>query len=105
MQLVITPKPTMQQVMAPMLALQLTFEPLLVDSFIALSVASMKTVFIHHLWSPCSIFEGTNYITWSTNFRPFLQIHGPLPFITDESPLSGDLSHLVWFVSDLGITT
>ena len=76
-----------------------------VQPIVASSSSSMNT-FVHHLQSPCTIFDGTNYVTWSTSFWYFVQMTlpwGHFSFLADDPPLLWDPSHTTWFIKDQAI--
>ena len=61
--------------------------------------------FVYHLLTMCTIFDETNYVTWSSRFWCFLRIHSHLSFLMVDPTPFDDPSHTLWFIENLAITT
>ena len=61
--------------------------------------------FINNLQSPTTLFDGTNYVTWSAAFQRFLEIHGRLSHLTDAPPLLEAPHFSTWVIQDRAVTS
>ena len=61
--------------------------------------------FVNNLQSPTTLFDGTNYVTWSASFRRFLEIHGRLSFLTDDPASTRGSPLHAWVVQDRAVTS
>ncbi|XP_078447656.1 uncharacterized protein LOC144716399 [Wolffia australiana] len=60
--------------------------------------------FITGLQGPTILLDGTNYVTWSAGFCRFLEIHGRLSFLTENSASLEDPRFATWVTQDQAVT-
>ena len=90
----------MQLALPPILVLPPIFTPGQTMKLIVAYLSSSSNTFIYHLHSLCTIFDGTNYVTWSASFQHFLHIYGHLSYLTNDPPPFRDPTHTTLFMED-----
>ena len=77
--------------------------PATATSVVASYPASLA--FINNLQIPTTLFDGTNYVTWSAAFQRFLEIHGRLSHLTNAPPLLEAPHFSTWVIQDRAVTS